>query len=286
MKLFVQNQGRRKNHFARGSKSSTKSPAMPMTTIRLILGLILSFIIPQPVWAETITLVADEWAPYNIQPGIQPEGYMVDVAREIFKAHNITITYKIIPWKRALEGTKSGEYNAAIGPSRDEAPYLIFPDEALASNQLSFWVKKGNPWRFSGRDSVKEISLGLIQGYDYREWLNTYAQTHKKEKDKVQFVFGKTPMEMNLRKLMAGRVGVVVDSEATIRYTATRLHILDAIEKAGQDNEPSECYIAFSPALPRSAEYARMLSEGIAGLRRSGRLQQILSNYGLQDWKE
>jgi len=257
------------------------------TTMKnLILVLLLLGLFPKAGWGETITLAADEWAPFNIQPGKQPEGYMVDIAREVFTSHNIEVVYKVVPWTRALEGTKTGEYTAAVGASKNDARDFIFHDEELTINQLSFWVKKGNPWRFTGHNSVQQVSLGLIQSYDYRSWLNTYAESHKQDTDKVQFVTGENPLEMNLRKLVAGRVGAVVDNEATIRYKAMQLGLLDAIELAGKDTELVPCYIAFSPAIPRSVDYARMLSDGIVTLRKNGRLQQILAVYGLGDWKE
>jgi len=236
--------------------------------------------------AETITLVADEWPPFNSTPDKQPEGYMVDIAREVFKSHGIEIKYQVVPWKRALEGTKKGEYTAAIGPTRDEASYLIFPKEELARNRLSFWVKKGNPWRFKKRDSVKQVTLGLIEGYDYRKWLNDYALKNRHDASKIQFISGSSPMEMNLRKLMAGRIGAVVDNEAVIRYSAKQLGLLESIELAGHDTEPAYCYIAFSPANPRSPGYARMLSEGVVKLRKNGGLKKIMVVYGLRDWKD
>ena len=236
--------------------------------------------------AETITLAADEWAPFNSVPNIQPEGYMVDVVREIFKSHGIEVVYHMVPWQRALEGSRKGEYTAAVGPTRDEAPYLIFPKEELARNRLSIWVKKGNRWRFTTRNSIESISLGVIEGYDYRKWLNTYTKKNRNDRTKIQFVAGAKPMEMNIDKLLAGRIDAVVDNEAVIRYTAKRLGVLDRLELAGHDSELAFCYVAFSPANPRSSEYARILSDGITKMRKNGRLKQILDVYGLKDWKD
>ena len=253
--------------------------------LALLLTLLLWLQLPCSAAAETITLVADEWAPFNIKPDAQPEGYMVDIAREVFKKQGIEVAYKVVTWQRALEGTKNGEYTAAIGPTRLKAPYLIFPEEPLAINRLSFWVKKGNPWRYTGRDSINSVSLGLVEGYDYRQWLNTYALNNRHDLRKVQFVAGNTPLEMNLRKLVAGRIGAMVDNEATVIFTAAALGMLDKIQLAGKDYEPSYIFIGFSPKHPRSSEYARMLSEGIRDLRRNGRLQQLLAVYGLKDWK-
>lgn len=211
---------------------------------------------------------------------------MIDIAREIFSPHNITIDYRIVPWSRAVEGTTKGEYTGAVGASRNDAPALVFPEEELARNALSFWVKKGNPWRFTGPDSITSISLGLITGYDYREWLSAYATANRQNANRVQFVFGENPMELNLHKLLAGRIDALVDSEAAVRFAASRLRVLDSIELAGKDDVISPCYIAFSPANPRSPDYARILSAGIIQLRTNGRLAKILAGYGLTDWKE
>jgi len=255
--------------------------------VRLFIVLLLySTVFLTAAQAETIVLVADEWPPFNSTPDKQPEGYMVDIAREVFKAHGIEVVYQTVPWKRALEGTRKGDYTAAIGPTRNEAAYLVFPKEELARNRLSFWVKKGNPWRFKNRDSIKQVSLGVIDGYDYRKWLNDYALKNRNHSGKIQFVSGSSPMEMNLRKLLAARVDALVDNEAVIRYTAKQLGLQDRIVLAGYDTEPAYCYIAFSPANPRSPDYARMLSEGIVTLRKNGGLKKILTVYGLKDWKE
>jgi polar amino acid transport system substrate-binding protein len=260
---------------------------MKTLTKLLVLALLICLSsVLQVAHAETITLVADEWPPFNSTPNKHPEGYMVDIAREVFKSHNIEVAYKLVTWKRALEGTRTGEYTGVIGPTKDEASYLVFPREELARNRLSFWVKKGNPWRFRNRDSIKQVSLGVIEGYDYRKWLNLYATNNRHDSKKVQFVAGTNPMEMNLRKLMAGHIGVVVDNEAVIRYSAKQLGLLKGIELAGHDTELAYCHIAFSPAHPRSADYAQMLSDGIIKLRKNGKLKQIMAVYGLKDWKE
>ena len=72
---------------------------------------------------------------------------------------------------------------------------------------------------FRNKSDIERVSLGVIAGYDYRQWLLDYI------------------------------------------------------------------YIAFSPKRADSQRYARMLSEGVVQLRRTGRLAVILSKYGLKDWK-
>lgn len=238
-----------------------------------------------PAVAETITLAADEWAPYNIRPGVQPEGYMIDIAREIFGRHGIKVEYHTTTWKRALEGTRSGIYTAAVGATRDDAPSLLFPDESLAVYRLTYWARKDTTWRYTGEKSLEQISLGVIDGYHYGLQLNRYINLHRAKPARVQVVAGNSALEMNLRKLQARRIEATVDNEDSIRYTARQLGILHELMIVGREQRIENCYIAFSPAIPKSKIYARMLSEGVRELRRNGRLQQILAVYGLKDWK-
>jgi polar amino acid transport system substrate-binding protein len=84
---------------------------------------------------------------------------------------------------------------------------------------------------------------------------------------------------------LAGQIRAVVDTEAAIRYISDEMNIQDKIECAGYGDEPAMIYIAFSPSKQGSADYARILSEGIIELRKTGELQVILNKYGLQDWK-
>ena len=235
--------------------------------------------------AETITIVADEWPPFNGEANSQAEGYMVDIARIIFEAKGIEVKYVTMPWKRAIAGTRQGMYTAAVGASKTDAVGFIFPEEELARNKLAFYVKKDNSWRFKGVESIHQIKLGVIAGYDYRQWLNDYIKEHSNNANKVQILTGDVPLQRSLQRLLLGRINVVVDSEAAILWEAKRLGFSNEIECAGYGDEPSFCYIAFSPNIPSSPIYAQILSDGIAQLRSNGKLQKILDKYGLTDWR-
>jgi len=109
--------------------------------------LIVLIIIPfffSAVQAETISLVADEWPPFNGVPDSQNEGFIVDVAKAIFEKNGIHIVYEILPWKRAVEMTREGLNNGIIGATKTEAPDFIFPAEELFNFYDAFYVKKGS----------------------------------------------------------------------------------------------------------------------------------------------
>lgn len=126
----------------------------------------------------TISLIADEWPPFNIKPGSDREGYIVDIARKIFEAQGYTVVYTNQPWKRAVEMTRAGRYDGAIGASKTDAAGFIFPSEELARNKLAFYVKKGSGWQYKGPSSIAATTIGTIAGYDYRPWLLEYIEAN------------------------------------------------------------------------------------------------------------
>jgi polar amino acid transport system substrate-binding protein len=253
--------------------------------VRLVLSLIVSLLLSTTSMAEEIVLVADPWPPFNIELGSDQEGYIVDIARVVFESFGYTVIYKTVPWKRAIEGTRSGSYTGAIGASKTDAKGFVFPTEELARNVLAFYVRKDSQWQFTGPASIENISIGVAAGYDYRHWLNDYIRSHSADQRRVQVIAGTHPLKQNLQKLILKRIDVVVDNESAIRFKARKMGILDKIKPAGYGVEPADIYIAFSPNLPESPMLAHQLSDGIRELRRSGQLKAILDRYDLLDWK-
>ncbi len=239
---------------------------------------------------RTITVVGDEWPPFNMIPdGIAPnrrrEGYMIDILRAVFEPQGISIIYQLVPWNRALSDTRAGIYTAVVGASKVDGAGLVFPAEELAINRLGFYTLSTSVWTFDGVASLSEVSLGVIAGYDYREWLNDYIRRYGDDERRVQIMSGDRALEANFRKLLNGRIDAIVDSETSLRYTAWQLNVEAKVREAGRGSEPTNIYVAFSPESPYAVDLADMLSNGVRELRSNGRLASILAAYGLTDWK-
>lgn len=81
------------------------------------------------------------------------------------------------------------------------------------------------------------------------------------------------------------RLTATLESPAVMGHTLKSMGLRDQIERVGYLSEGSEMYIACSPAKDVTASYVTMFSEGTRQLRDSGRLREILADYGLEDWK-
>lgn len=242
---------------------------------------------PPTLNAETIRLRADLWCPYNCEPGDELEGYMIDVARRLFGRAGHSVDYQTLNWARSIQMAKEGRIHGIIGAGKDETPDFVFPDLEIGLIRNTFFVRKDDGWRFAGIPSLRNKRLGVIVGYGYGTRLDKYIQQHRKT-DRIQLMAGNEALQNNIQKLLGGRVDVVLEDNAVFHHVSRQMGVADRIQEAGDDQDRgsvNNLYIAFSPSLPESKLFARILSDGIAEMRRTGELSEILSRYGLEDWQ-
>ncbi len=236
--------------------------------------------------ADVITVCADNWCPYNCDPGSDNPGYIIEIVKQVFEKSGHSIDYKIMPWTRAITVCRAGEINAIVGASRTDAPDFVFPSNTLGQSGYGMFVAKTTAWTYSGIASLKGVSIGVIDDYTYNEELDAYIKENRKDPKKVQVASGVDAREINIKKLEGGRIDAFLESPSVMLYSLNKMGLSDKFKMAGMVGKPDDIYIAFSPANPKSKEYAKILSEGIASLRKSGALATLLSTYGLKDWKK
>ena len=235
--------------------------------------------------ADTIIMAADRWCPVNCEPDSPRPGFMVEIAQQVFTKAGHTIEYRIVPWARAIEEANAGRINGIIGAFHGDAPDFIFPEnELFLLSGNSFFVTSKSKWTYKDISSLSEIIIGAINGYDYGEEINSYINKYKGTK-RVDLISGNHPLERNIQKLLNGRIDVLVESNVVFWRTASAMGVKDNIKSAGQASKPEKCYIAFSPSNIKSKEYAKILSDGVDMLRKSGQLKKILNAYEVDDWK-
>ncbi len=232
--------------------------------------------------ADTITLVADDWCPINCEPSSDSPGYVVELAIKIFSDAGHQVKYQYLSWNRALAQVRAGKFNGAIAATPEELPEGIFPIEELGYYGNYFIQNKGSEWHYTSVDSLAEVDLAVIQGYNYGENLNEYIKANP---TKITDMGGNDVVRRNLGMLMKGRVDVYLEDRNIAFYTAKNMGILDEIEVAGTEGTPIALYIGFSPAIKQSKQYAQILSEGMRRLRKNGQLKKILDKYSVLDWK-
>ncbi len=241
----------------------------------------LTLFTPVDADADTITLVADQWCPYNCKPGSSKPGYMIEIAHTIFAKQGHKVEYIVLPWARAVAETGMGRHNAVVGAIPEDAPNFIYPTIEIGSSRDGFY-SKGGLIRYTGPASLKNRTVGTSRGYSYGHKTDEILSTSGA---RIVAESGSAPLRKNISKLAMGRLDLVIADESVMEYTLAQMRMGNLIKRVGSPEPEEGVFIAFSPAKRSSKKYARILSDGIIELRKSGKLQTILDKYGVKDWR-
>lgn len=236
--------------------------------------------------AETLKMGGGDWCPYVCDPKNEngKEGYLADILRSVFEKEGYTLTIENQAFTRNLKETEAGRQHGTIGMYRADAPDFVFPQTSLGVSVIMFVTKKGFSWKYSGVESLKKIRLGVIKGYDYADKdFTEYIASQPPET--VTVMTGTAPLERLLKMITMDRIQAVVDDRAVLQYCLLKNGLENELADAGLMGEESQVYIGFSPAIAESRKYARILSDGVESLRKTGELNKIMSKYGMQDWQ-
>jgi polar amino acid transport system substrate-binding protein len=253
-------------------------------TRSILLALAFAIAVSAPTAAATLTIVADEWCPYNCAPGSDKPGYMIEIARRVLGDAGHEIDYRNMPWSRAIEEARAGRFDAIVGAAQGDAPDFVFPEHRLGISANVFVVKRDSAWRFDGLASLEGRSLGIIRDYSYGDPLDDYIAQHERDAGRIQIASGDTALDTNFRKLEAGRIDVLVEDRNVVEQFLVGSGQAERFEIVG-DLGDDDLFIAFSPATEGADELARLLGEGVQQLRASGELAAILARYAVRDWE-
>lgn len=250
-----------------------------------LMGILLCFVATITQANEIIKIGSPCYPPFS-DKDLKLPGYMVEVVKKIFEAEGFIIEHTIFPKRRSLMMVKNGRLDATLGASVEDAPNFIFPKETLGSIRYTFYVKKGNKWRFVGINSLKNIRLGGSRENTYNYDIDKYFKENKGNRRRIDLVIGYGSEQRNLKKLIHNRVGVLISNSSVMPWEIQQYgkEANCVIERGTIGNEKKK-YIAFSPVKKTSIKYAKIFSKGIQKLRNSGELKKILDKYSQKDWK-
>lgn len=252
--------------------------------MRKQLILLFCFLLSISSYANTVSIRADYWYPMNGKPGSENPGYMIEFARLIFGRHGYDIDYQLMPWQRAVTETEAGKFDCVVGAYHDDAPNFVFPKESWGRVTTAIYVRNEDEFIYTDIDSLTNRTIGIIEGYAYSaEDINKAIELNEY---KFSAVTGAEPLSANIQKLLHGRIDTIIENPAVMSVTMHELNLSGKIKLAGYVGQPSNMYIACSPANKKSLNLIKIVDEGTKTLRRSGELQQILQNYGLNDWQK
>jgi polar amino acid transport system substrate-binding protein len=244
------------------------------------LGVLCALIFTFSAQAQEVKIITTDFCPFVCENS-SDLGYAVDITKRVLErsGHNVSVTFA--SWARALESTRQGDFAAALSPAKTEAPDFIFPEEPIGVQRYCFFRREDSDWQYKGTASLKGQKIGALRDVSYAEitdWLEDRANAAS-----VDFLTATSGTDQNFRKLVAGRLTILLEDDGVGSYyiKANNLKLAKAGCLAGE-----AIYFGLSPASPaRSRDLAATFDAGIRALRASGELNAILMRYGVNDWK-
>jgi polar amino acid transport system substrate-binding protein len=244
------------------------------------------FLAIAPAHAEQLTFMTGDWRPYIFEEGgsVDPKmpGYSVEIVNAIFTKLGHQVSYKTAPFLRQIQEVEKGSYSALVGVYNEEAPNLIFPEEAIGMTRNCFYTKLDQTWQYENLDSLPLVRIATVGGYIYGE-IDDYVEAN--DESVIKLLGSEADMMKRLTELVdIDRATAFVQDVSVAEYFFKIEGLQGRYKKAGC-LPFIEIMIGFSPNDPRTANFVQEFDARLAEMRGSGELEMILNKYGIADWK-
>ncbi|MFV0348292.1 MAG: substrate-binding periplasmic protein [Halodesulfovibrio sp.] len=217
----------------------------------------------------TLRFATLEWPPYisSELPGL---GYVADVLREVFLPAGYSVELVFLPWKRALSYMSrkdiAGYLPEYYDPATTKARCVY--SAPFPGGPLAFMHRTTTPVLFSSVEDLKPYRTGIVAGYiNFKE----FDDAHDLQKDP-------SPDDLtNLRKLLMGRVDIIIGDPVTVMYLY-RTHISEKGSELGIQQpyiETKTLHICFNTIHNEFKTILPLFNSRLKELERSGRLEEL-----------
>jgi polar amino acid transport system substrate-binding protein len=168
------------------------------------------FLSDSSVQAEKLRIAATEWAPLT-SSGTQRHGLLADITNEALKRVGYETEIVILPWKRALEMTKKGRYDALLGASHleERTADFIYPSYAWRTYYYFHALKGTRRWIYKDLKSLCPATVGILIGSFHRRTLLDSGCLKVHENSSIH---------QNMLMLMRGRIDLYLAAPEVLNH--------------------------------------------------------------------
>lgn len=223
---------------------------------------------------ETVELVTLNWPPYYGEE-LPDGGFVTTVAREAFARSGYDMEVTFVPWARAMAQAEAGNADGLLGAYHNERRAEKFRfSEALYNDHVGFIALADSG--IESYDTLRDLegyTVGLGRGFTVSP---AFDNADYIDKDPAR------NNEVNIHKLFAGRVDLVVESWFVI---ANRIEELGYPREDVVFVEPpvatNGLYVALSRELANDAELIAAFNEGLAEMRADGTYDDLRERFDM-----
>lgn len=242
-------------------------------------------------YAETLKVCYDQWPPLTIFPssGSSARGVVIDMFEEVYSAQGYELEFFEVPLARGLAMVSDGlcdilpEYVESANTEND----FVYAKEPTFAYTTAFVVRRDDPWRYHGIQSIKGKRVATGPGWDYSSMSMAYQSyiDDPKNADFVEVIAGYDDVvDRILRMIIEDRVDLYADNELVLQHVLNRLNLHDALQITfpGLEKKLVERPI-FSKKIPpeKRQELIRVWDEGRLSIK-GEKESMLLQKYGVK----
>lgn len=232
--------------------------------------------IPSPTQAideHTIRLATLDWPPY-VGETLPQQGFTSAIVSEAFKRAGYKVKIDFMPWTRAIQQADEGNYDAVYPEYySDDRNKSFFFSEPFASGPLGFYKRKDAKISYTKLEDLKPYRIGIVLGYINTPEFDTASYLQKETA---------TSDEQNIRKLLAGRIDLIVIDKFVAQYLIKN-SITEAIGKLEFLEPPlldQKLYVVFPRKTAASEKKLQEFNAALKSMQEDGSLERILKESG------
>jgi polar amino acid transport system substrate-binding protein len=247
--------------------------------IQRVLGSILLYaligIMPPSMASEPkqVVLATTEYPPYygELLPN---QGVITEIIREAFKHAGYEVKIKFLPWKRALEMTRQGEFNALFTAwyREEREQWFGFSDPLPIANEIGFYKRKDHKISYRKIEDLRPYKIGTVRGY------SNPAEFDKEKLDTEEV----TEDRLNIQKLALGRIDLVL-IDKIIGQHIIDTELPESAQKLEWLNPPLKIdnqYLMFSKKFDDYQEEIADFNRGLRQIIEAGIVKAIIAKHG------
>ena len=221
---------------------------------------------------QTLTVVFEEWPPYQYTQDGKVIGIDTEVLEEAFRRMGVTPKFRSLPWTRALNEVKEGDADAIFSMGYPEQrPFLFFPKTPISDQRSVLFARKDSPVQVSDIHDLEGKSVGVVKSNIYGDLFDKNEKILRDES---------SSQEMEFDKLLAGRYDVLITFELVGLFFVKQKQLADQVKMLDYIVDTQPTYVGFSKAKGAQSEaLANQLSDVLAQLRQEGFMETVRNKY-------
>ncbi len=228
-------------------------------------------LVPLTGHTEVWQIATDQnFPPYVYQEQGKIKGLHADLIDAVMQEMGVKYQLATYPWARVVAVTDKRKVVFSFPwiskPERREKYLLVGP---LHEGKTVFAVRKGmKGFQYNSLEDLSGFTVGTVRGYAYDIRFDQAKFFNKDDQA--------TENKMLLKKLVNGRVNIIIGDLAVLTTEAKNLNILDRIQFLSKPLRTAERFVAFSK---HDTEKAHQFGVALKRIQKNGTYEKILNKY-------